>query len=439
MDTRETGSDVVVVGGGLAGLAAAALLARGGARVMLLEKAAGAGGRAATESLAGFHLNLGPHALYAHGAAMRVLRGLGVAVRGGRPPASGLAFRGGRFHVLPAGPWSLLRTRLLGFRGRLQVAGFLAALPRRDTAAAGDEPLGALLDREIGDPAARALVEAVARLATYAAEPRTLAAPAALRQIQLALRGVLYVDGGWSSLVEGLRGAAESAGAAIRTGTRAAALALDGPLRGVRLADGYVVAAPAVVLAGDPAAAAGLFGARAPELQGFADRAAPARVASLDVALARLPRPRTRFALGVDRPLYYSLHSAAARLAPPGGAVLHAALYLPSGGGPATADDRAEVESFLERLQPGWRDASAHARWRPNLVAANALPLATQGGPAGRPGPIVPAAPGVFLAGDWVGPEGLLADAALASAEAAAATALAWLRSGASAGRAVMP
>ena len=38
-----------------------------------------------------------------------------------------------------------------------------------------------------------------------------------------------------------------------------------------------------------------------------------------------------------------------------------------------------------------------------------------------RPGPRVPDAPGVFVVGDWVGGEGMLLDASLASAERAAA------------------
>jgi hypothetical protein len=46
---------------------------------------------------------------------------------------------------------------------------------------------------------------------------------------------------------------------------------------------------------------------------------------------------------------------------------------------------------------------------------------ASGGGLAGRPGPRVPDAPGVFVVGDWVGGDGMLLDASLASAEGAAA------------------
>ncbi|HTZ10385.1 MAG TPA: hypothetical protein VMB72_15035, partial [Acidimicrobiales bacterium] len=57
-------------------------------------------------------------------------------------------------------------------------------------------------------------------------------------------------------------------------------------------------------------------------------------------------------------------------------------------------------------------------------------------GLAGRPPVAVPGRPGVFVAGDWVGPVGLLADAALDSGRAAgeaAALALSGAGAGASA------
>lgn len=47
------------------------------------------------------------------------------------------------------------------------------------------------------------------------------------------------------------------------------------------------------------------------------------------------------------------------------------------------------------------------------------------GGAAARPGVSVPEVDGLFLAGDWVGPTGMLADASLASARDAAGALLA--------------
>jgi len=52
------------------------------------------------------------------------------------------------------------------------------------------------------------------------------------------------------------------------------------------------------------------------------------------------------------------------------------------------------------------------------------LPIAKSGGFAGRPGPRVPGIEDLYLAGDWVGPEGFLVDASLASARRAAWLAL---------------
>src|SRR5262245_43427139 len=108
---QRTGFDVAVIGGGIAGLAAATYAARAGRRVALFEKAPGLGGRGVTHEEAGFHFNLGPHALYRGGAAAAVLRELGVRVAGRSPAPSGnYAVAGGVKHALPAGFFSLLTT-----------------------------------------------------------------------------------------------------------------------------------------------------------------------------------------------------------------------------------------------------------------------------------------------------------------------------------------
>jgi phytoene dehydrogenase-like protein len=156
--------------------------------------------------------------------------------------------------------------------------------------------------------------------------------------------------------------------------------------------------------------------------------AIPVRAACLDVALDRLPRPQQRFALGLDRPLYFSVHSAAANLAPAGITVLHVMKY--SGNETTPIEDvQGELEAYLERLQPGWKEHVAARRFLPNMTVAHAMPLAVEDGLAGRPAVSIPGRPRVFLAGDWVGPRGWLADASAASAEEAATRALAALAS----------
>jgi phytoene dehydrogenase-like protein len=250
-----------------------------------------------------------------------------------------------------------------------------------------------------------------------------MSAGTALAQVQNALgTGVTYLDGGWQTLVDGLRTAATAAGVQIVTGSRVAGIEDDGQVRTLRLADGTTCPADAVIIAGSPASAAELIGGAAGEpLRRWAAEAIPVKAACLDVGLARLPRPQARFALGIDQPFYCSLHSAVAKLAPADGAMIHVAKYLdPSSDTDAKSDER-ELEGVLDLVQPGWREVVTERRFLPSMVVANALTTAGNRGTTGRPGPAVPGIANVYVSGDWVGTEGLLADASLASARQAAA------------------
>jgi phytoene dehydrogenase-like protein len=143
----------------------------------------------------------------------------------------------------------------------------------------------------------------------------------------------------------------------------------------------------------------------------------------LDVALSRLPVPSRPFVIGMDSPVYLSCHSVAARLAPDGGAVLHALRYHGHGDQPA-GEHRAELAALLDVTQPGWRDVVVHQRFLPKMMVCAALPQPATGGLAGRPACGATGSDGVFLAGDWVGQRGLLAEASLASAREAARAAV---------------
>ena len=223
-----------------------------------------------------------------------------------------------------------------------------------------------------------------------------------------------YLDSGWQSLVDGLRRVAEAHGARILE--RAAVTAIDAGerVRGLRFEDGSLHCADAVLLAVPPAAAAALDTACRTPLHRWAETAVPVRAACLDLALASLPRPRMTFALGIDEPVYFSVHSASARLAPRGAALVHAAEYLDGETG-----SEARLTRLMDRLQPDWRHRVVLQRYLPSMTVTSALPLASQGGLSGRPGSAVPGFAGLYVAGDWVGPEGLLADASLASARQA--------------------
>jgi phytoene dehydrogenase-like protein len=181
-----------------------------------------------------------------------------------------------------------------------------------------------------------------------------------------------------------------------------------------------------VILTGSPAEVSSTVheGAHLP-LRRCAEEALPVYAACLDLGLSRLPKPKATFALGMDQPLYLSVHSAVARLAPEGAATIHVAKYLPTGD---AADPRAterELEGILDLVQPGWREIVVQRRFLPHMAVAHLLPTAAMGGTAGRPTAEVPGIANLFIAGDWVGSEGLLADASLASGKRAAELAIA--------------
>ncbi len=422
MAQSELSADTVVVGGGIGGLAAAALLARAGRRVVLLEKSSTLGGRGASQVESGFHFNLGPHALYRGGHAMRILRSLGLNPTGGVPSADGgLAVKAGRGHTLPGGFISLLTTGLLGVGGKIEFARALATLPRLDASAHDSTSWSDWVGSNHRDPVARELLTALIRLSTYTNAPDTLSAGAALRQLQMALAdNVLYLDGGWQTLVDGLREAAATAGAEIRRSARVAAVRAAQPGYRLELADGSALEAEAVVMAVPAAASAAMCdGAAGATLAGWNEEMVPVRAACLDVGLAQLPRSRNLFALGVDVPLYLSVHSAIARLAEPGAHLVQVAKYVPAGEDSDAAADERELEGLLDLAQPGWREHVVERRFLPNMVVSHAVVEARTA--ARRPGPEVPGCDGLYVAGDWVGPDGMLVDASLASAENATA------------------
>ncbi|HEY8090673.1 MAG TPA: FAD-dependent oxidoreductase [Polyangiaceae bacterium] len=411
--------DAAVVGGGLGGLAAATLLARRGLRVVLLERAHELGGRAATDGHDGWYFNRGAHALYRGAAAERVLAGLGVRWSGRAPPPTGVAELEGRPHALPATMSSLLSTGLLGWSAKWSGARLFARVRSSDPRALAGTSVKTWLEANVADPRMRGAFEAFVRVTTYTNDPGHLDAGAAIGQLRLAQRtGVVYLDGGWQTLVDGTHDAARAAGVEVRTGAavKCAARHADGWTLGV---DGTEpLACRALVLATGPAAARSIVASEA--LASWAIRAVPTRAACLDLALSRLPDERTTFALGVDRPLYFSVHSKSARVAPDGAALVSTMKYLPPGKPADAARDLAELEAWVDRLQPGWRELVVERRWLPAMVTAQAMVTAADGGLKGRPGPRVPDAPGVFVVGDWVGGEGMLLDASLASAERAA-------------------
>jgi phytoene dehydrogenase-like protein len=415
---------VAIVGGGIAGLTAAALLARQGQTVSVFEQAEHLGGRAETQITAGFHFNLGPHALYRGGWAAGVLKELGIPIEEDKVGTGGsFAYRRNRILPLPTGPTSLLTTKLFSMAGRLEVIRFFSNVTRIDPrpliTTTVTEWLASLTRRvEVRD-----FIAALIRVSSYCNAPDEMSAGAAIEQLQIAIRdGVTYLNGGWHTLVDRIHQRAVASGATIYAGTGVRTVEHEsGAVRGLRLNDGTIMPAASVILAVPPKVAASLLGnGIGPQLRKWIDGATPIQAASLDLGLRKLPRTDRSFALGIDVPLYLSVHSRWAELAPKPAGLIHVAKYLPSTGGTDPETDRHELERLMDVVQPGWQNEVVHRRFLPHLPVTHAIVRAKDGGLAGRPGVDAPAIKNVLLAGDWVGDQGMLADAAFASARQAA-------------------
>ena len=390
----DTSRRAIVIGGGPAGLVAAIRLAEGGVETTLLEAASQLGGRAACEHREGFWLNQGPHALYAGGPAMRELRALGVQLKWWNPASPNSVFvRDGKPRRSPGG--------LLG------MAPLLRQIYRRPPEELAGLSTGEWLRQTLRSQKARAAAAALVRVTTFVADQEQLSAEVAARQLKLGIApGVRYLEGGWQSLVNALAARAEEAGVALRT--RAAARVIHQEAGGWTAAlDEETLHADALVVAvGEPDDAAKLLGEKAPAAPGPA-----AELSVLDLGLRSLPKRTRRFALGVDAPTYLSRHS------PPDhrdGVLLSLASYA--------REPRQGLEEMADTVQPGWRERLVFDRFLPRMVPVSAIATPATGGLAGRPQ--VDRGAGLYLAGDWIGPEGWLVDAAISSGAAAAAAAL---------------
>ena len=356
------------------------------------------GGKAITQLKEGFAMNFGPHALYIDGTADRTFRQWGIRFSGNRPNFTNRAYFVRNGQRLP-------------FLEALAKEGISELIMSTDVDRARGHIEDWLLENCLSEHAAQ-LIRSMVRLTTYCAEPKVIAADAAIRQMQMAFsKGVLYLNGGWGTLVYALMEKAASLG--IQLETNASVKQIEGC--SVKLADGRCVSGAGIIIAVSRDAIDQLTTNRLPPSMS-------ARMALLDLGLRRIPDTSVAFALGADSPFYFSVHSTWASLASPGAALVHVAKYLNSQDS-ATQDrvTKDELEQFADSVIPGWRAESQIARFLPNMVANGGIPTL-----AGRPDVDALKMERVAICGDWVGPEAMLSDASVGSALRAAE----WIQSG---------
>ncbi len=270
------------------------------------------------------------------------------------------------------------------------------------------------LDARSLDHRVRQFLEALVRVSTYAHAPdvpRCRAGPSPTPGPGIR-PGVRYLDGGWQSLVDQLVAIARGRGIELVRSAVRALIPRPGSVQ-VVTDDARWDATSVILATGGPDAAAALL----PKRPGsWGPLTPPVTAACLELGIRGLPVHR--FALGIDEPVYGSTHAPPADLAPAGHSVVHLLRYQPFSDDRSPDQQRSGLHQLAARMgiTP---DMVVQERFLARMVVTGSLPAAATGGLAGRPPVSVAEHDGVLVAGDWVGPEGLLLDAVASSAVAA--------------------
>src|SRR5262249_23661753 len=137
---------------------------------------------------------------------------------------------------------------------------------------------------------------------------------AVITQLKAAFKGVTYLDGGWQSLADQLVEICKNNRATLLTSTSAQTLLQHEGSATIELilSTGDRVRSSNLVVALPPGPTRDLLSESA-YVEQITSNLVPIRAACLDLALTKLPNDKLNFVLNLDKPYYYSVHSAYAK------------------------------------------------------------------------------------------------------------------------------
>lgn len=372
--------EITIVGAGIAGLVAAIACAEEGARVRLVEAHETVGGRGRSSD-GPYKANLGPHAMYHDGGFWKWMRERDVLPPHANPRLTGVRLRlGGTLRRTP--PLGVLPSvlRLRGREAPVNVDFRTWAASHTDDSTAD-------------------MLSAAAGVFTFYHDPGELSAAFVWqRMVRLLLTApsiVRYPVGGWSTLIDSLERRVRELGVTVETGTRLDALP-ESP----------------TIIATELDQARELLGDDTLQWQS-------GRTVCLDLGL-RYRRGDPTIVSDMDEAGWVGRYSAAnPSIAPDGEELIQAQMPIRPG---ESADQAAlRLERLLDLSIEDWREREAWRRRQVMEARSGALDMP---GTSWRERPSVDRGDGVFLAGDMVAADGMLAEVSWASAVEASRLAL---------------
>jgi len=410
--------DVVIIGGGLSGYVAANFLAKTNLSVLILEKGKKVGGRARTDIVQDQYFNLGPHAFYQSGKARATLEELGIFFEGKAPQAGGLLIENMKFYSAPFSPIGLLKSKLLNLKDRFEWITSLTKIKQLNPDDFATLTFQEWLSQTAKSEHVQLLLSILARLATYCHAPEKASAKVILSHLQHAMKGVVYLDGGWQTIIDQLHNQAVISGVQIHTESNVKQIEKNEiePFQ-LTLSTNEIIQSKQVLYTGSPHELNKIVADCHPQ-RNFFDQLVPIKAATLDVALKKLPNPNHLFALGVTEPYYYSVHSNYAQLSKDRqSTILHVLKYHHPDEKIDVMAEKSNLEKFLDMIQPGWRNYVITCRCLPNITVSHRLPLV---GDERELTQSETHMPGLFIAGDWASPNAILSEGAVESGKQAA-------------------